>query len=69
MLFPAVLFSFSIDAMGKIYRVLENTASDVSIPVLRRYFRIDKGENWWELMQTAFGYANKTTARAEDTGT
>ena len=50
MLFPTVLFSFFQSLQwGNCNVFEESTASEISKSVIRRYLRIDKGENWCEL--------------------
>ena len=42
-------FHFQLAQWEKYIVSVENTASNISIPVIRRYLRIRKGENWREL--------------------
>ena len=60
MVLPAVLFLFSVGAMEKYTVFVENTASIISIRVIRRYLRIGKGENLWELRYKSIGRSTHT---------
>ena len=44
--FFSVLFLFSVGTREKYTVFVENTASNISIPEIRRYLLIRKGENW-----------------------
>ena len=45
----STVFIFSWRNREKNNMPVENTALDISMPVIWRYFRIGKGDNWWEL--------------------
>ena len=54
--FHRYCFRFQLVQWGKYTVFVENAASEISTPVIRRYLRIRKWENWSELKKKKFEY-------------
>ena len=53
--FQQYCFHFQSVQWEKYTLFVENTASEISVPVIRRSLQIGKGENWWEVWNLVTG--------------